>query len=332
MDIELRGSTLKFKKVLDDNASVVDPDGKGDKYFFLPFWFEKTGPFSFRLHGLDGNLPRELTNHLTDQRTGFKTTEMEKRFKTKQELKELFRPDIVNVLGLAYGEPSDDDISSHFITTTPHPYKGKRIIIKITGPEQSKAVQEKAFKVGFSWVGGNTEVHNTDKGDLLLDKSALFFNPDDCGKDFTITAQQFLEGYLPTGTWEQMREENIHPHFNIMSGEEKKPDAFVVEARENLVILYKDGDKRYKETPGNLYKYNLMHANEYFALHPETLKFKEWEVWEAGEHIKVGCERVHKEDAEAFLKVMQLLNTHKADAKEAYVFLYTNKKKLGLDF
>ena len=60
----------QLNEVLEENASILDPDGNGDKYFFLPFWFEKLNSYGYKMHSLD-NLPPELKEELNNQRTGF---------------------------------------------------------------------------------------------------------------------------------------------------------------------------------------------------------------------------------------------------------------------
>lgn len=65
-------SVIKFTKQQSDliegfGSAVYDVDGKGNNFYFLPFWFEKIADGLYIPHSLD-KLPTELTNRIKEVR------------------------------------------------------------------------------------------------------------------------------------------------------------------------------------------------------------------------------------------------------------------------
>jgi hypothetical protein len=65
-------SVIKFTKeqsklIEGFGSAVYDVDGKGNNFYFLPFWFEKIADELYIPHSLD-KLPTELTNRIKEVR------------------------------------------------------------------------------------------------------------------------------------------------------------------------------------------------------------------------------------------------------------------------
>lgn len=99
------------------------------------------------------------------------------------------------------------------------PYEGQNIIIQIASWEESAQAQAKAFAIGYKWLTGNTDITPAAQDrDLCLTAGHLYYNPSLARREShtTITFLQFIGGYIPNktkGTWEQIKEENIRPHY-----------------------------------------------------------------------------------------------------------------------
>ncbi|GAF69531.1 unnamed protein product [marine sediment metagenome] len=333
------GGTFTFKKVLEENASVLDPDGKGDKYYFLPFWFEKTGSRSYNLHSL-GNLPKELTDELNAQRTGFKEPDMKVRYKTKQEMLATgFREDFTEGIEW-FGEPGSCDTSTHLTTQDPHPYEGEDIKIKVT-EEESKIVQEKAFAIGYKWIGSDpTKIHHPKaqflfitKGRIAMDyKDQEYF---DNHKNVELTPQQFLDGDLPEETekfgvklgegvdWAEPgsfaftgNDMPGDPYGSARSGEAKKHDAYIKDG-----YLFISGDKGEEKlnsvdvVGGYLYMYNLMSEETFKEKYSPKLKFKEWDVKIDRDSIGIGCVNVVRSQVNTFIHLMKKFDEYNVEGR-----------------
>ena len=329
----------KLQKELDLGLTVEVPGGM--KYYRVTGgqWYRDSNHtpgevIKISLHEVPDNVVTDCLG--LDKKDGV-------RYKTRQELDAIIKPGIID--DLPWGEPHEEG-SGHsklFLTTDPHPYEGKSFIIKIQTAEESNMVQKKAFALRYEWEKGYKDFGEThvrvDLGtnDLLIDKDYLWYNPskEDYKEFECLPPQQFMEGEVPltAAEWERKRhDEQLIFQKPITEAEATKPDAFVIEAKDGYMYLWTEANKRLREAPGSLYRYNLMHCNEYFAKHPDTLKFKEWEVTSGDGTTTVGCKTFFNSELKAFSKVTQTLNTHQVDAKEFYTFLYCNKEKLGLDF
>ncbi len=140
-----------------------------------------------------------------------KTKDMKKRFKTKSELAEMFKPEIIAKLEIQYGEPADKGESTHLTTTNPHPYEGIDFVIKTYGQPDVvlSQVQQKLFTLGHCWAGGSTEERKTGiwPSDLIVGNVEIFHNPspEDYEDNIVLTPQQFMEGEVP-------KEEVVNPY------------------------------------------------------------------------------------------------------------------------
>ena len=345
MDIILNGHKL-FKSVLENNANIVTL-ANGKEYYFLPSWFEKTRAYNFKEHSL-GNLPKELTDELNNQRTGFKDTTM-KRFKTKQEYQ---KDHPVRSLP-HYGEPDIGNrwpYSDDWFTDAPHPYEGKNFKIRVT-PEESEKVQKKAFALGYGWKEiKEGEVVHSDKAYLYLDNKRLTWgNLDstyDDDKNIPLTPQQFLDGDLPLEDWKKLMNEcgDDDPGgykayaakldgLNKFIGRQKKPDAYYNE--HNGFIHFWDSGQECQEIIKLAYRYNLMSEEDFKAKHPykPKLRFMNWNVTVEGDEIRVACKTFTKEGIKAFYEFAKHTRGGTCPAPsldEVYDFIHKNKKELDL--
>ena len=334
-------SLRSFRNTLEQNANIVDPDGKGEKYFFLPFWFEKFGVDSYRLHSL-GNLPAELLEHLNKERTGFaapgegkNTKDMKKlRFKTKQE----WGPrDGV----LPWGEPYNKEAHSGtypqkiMLTDKAHPYASQNIKILVSSALSMSGVESKARSLGYALgLRGPAPRNYPFEFYLYSDMSAIWTgkNP---GDDFSshyateLTPNQFLEGYLPDEAFDH---EKINKRIDDLLGKAEKPDAFILEVEDGRIFIRTVEEERVEISPGEVYKYNILHANEFFEKHPGPLKFKQWDVKSDMNYIKVGCIGMSREYVEGFVKIIDALDQHNVSSAELYKFLHSHKEELDLNF
>lgn len=330
--VEINKSTTKFKAVLDGHGSrVILPDGR--EFYYLPFWFEKKGTFKFEPHHLD-RLPKDLVDYIQSLRedsnfTIGKKQLMKKRFKTKQELN---NPKVE----FKWGEPCKYPGGYYpgALTTDPHPYEGKDFLVKTYGQPDNvlSQVQQKLFALGYHWRrSGNTERKDIWPTDLLVKEGNLFHNPspEDYEDSMCLTPQQFLEGYLPVDPKLAWQDE-------VLAADEpcvpKKPDAYIVTIGGKSELRFWDALDEIVLTGevDEAYQFDLMSEEAFKDKHPEKLKFKEWDVKPRNASVRIGCEAFRKENLKIFSKLMQTLNKHNVDAKEFYVFLYTNKETLGI--
>ena len=261
------------------------------------------------------------------------------RYKTNQEFREVFDEYCIDSPVFPYGEPVPDgyfntqDSIDKYSTEAPHPYEGWLFIIRVT-PHESEKVQKKAFALGISWhISKYTEVRHTDSEFLFIDFNGMDLTHDDVAETFSphteLTPQQFLDGDLPDRCGKITHEFSCYQLDGTQIGE--KTDAYVTGSDEVGYIIIQTTDKlKTKVIPQEVHQYNIISEEEFKAKHPDKLKFKEWEVVEKGDDIKVGCLLFFKADLKAFLSVVDEIFLNKCDCRDVQRFLIDNRKQLGL--
>lgn len=234
-------------------------------------------------------------------------------------------------------------IHDHHLTTAPHPYFDRKILIFGHKGKMQKTLQEKAFALGYRWV----EVENNTGTEVIRDEcDLLYLHPDkhltrssfdlndSHNNDFMkLTPTQFMEGDLPL---DDVTEFMRYCESDVADASEgKKPDAYIVNGLNyHTVKLQIEGC--YSTTQVGvkaLCTYNLMSEEEFKVKHSPKLKFKEWEIKVEDKIIRVGCETFRKQELEQWMKTNDaILAREDVTLADAFEFLDKHKKELGLDF
>lgn len=185
-----------------------------------------------------------------------------KRFKTKQE----FIRDYGKVknwcgeMDFLFGMPQNCPevgswrIEDYHLTSLPHPYTGKSIVIKLENEDQSRVVQKKMFRMGVTWNTFEAEVKHTDATYLFLDWNPVreghmlsFDNSiDETQYPILLSHKQFMNGDMPRS--------------KVFGDVELNPQK--VQKRE---IQYKIGDQVTFNIPGETITYKVSgHENKCF--------------------------------------------------------------------
>jgi len=327
--VGIRTITKRIQKRI-DNGFTIDCPPHGTYYLLCP---ARPHVWHKYVLGIKGEcitrvwwplVPIEVYTQYLEFKREIHKLDIMRRFKTRQELSSIYPP----VLLHSYGEPCDGtDVfyKQEALSEAPHPYEGKSFKIRVT-PEESEKVQKKAFKLGYIWNNiDSTHVH-------VLDSMYLFFAWDgdklrithstgqvwfDESSHIELTPQQFLDGDLPEDGYK-------------VDVAWKQTDAYI--DRNGNVYLRSLEGKTFKAAVklSELHEYNILSEKEFKSKHPDKLKFKEWDVVEKGDDIKVGCLVFFKADLKAFLSVVDEIFLNKCDCRDVQRFLIDNRKQLGL--
>lgn len=252
---------------------------------------------------------------------------MEKRFLTKQEADQ---KNIKTYRGFPFGEPTHSSVEweifakgcePELITTAPHPYDRLKVQVKTTDTAMSKAIQKKAFRMGFSWKSGDKKVKCIDLVFFNFDFHHLVISHGNCTFDFQLTPQQFLEGYLPQKIHEIVPGSDAYIKNSVVYVDTGGSEAFEYKT----IIMAQD----------ELHRFNLMSQEEYEKKHKKRLKFGEWEVSDKGDTILVGCRSFSKKDIGGLMRIAHGLagmNDSVPSIGEIYNFVHAHKEELGLEF
>jgi len=268
-----------------------------------------------------------------------------KRFKTKQEFKNeygdgwrrhsgwaSFLPSMDYLIGLPQKSIIDSTFMSEewMLTTEPHPFNNLDIKVRVT-PKQSKKLQKKAFKMGYSWgMSRDVYVKNTDvcylqtnKGRLTCTREITIFNGwKECEE---LTYKQFMNGTVPkkvkefkVGDWVEVvsRGKGVYPGFSHDFEIGKIGE--ITSLEDNVFRL--NGSQFCTSE-------DLKHTTKQPE---EKLMFKGYEVKMEDDMYRIGCKTMEKSEIEAFYNFYKYVLKGDATADEAIEFISANETKLGL--